>query len=512
MVIFNKIIQNIVCAVTLLFVTTNAYCAFKTLRTGSGISAILYSTKNPANEKNLHVQVPGDTNIYYGGLTTTPIEDTIRMSIDGTVYYLKLDEITPTFFISLTDITAGETFEIQLSPQGRFVIDCGNGDVQTINRTNTTNTTYSCTYTSGGNYTVGIGGLATSYSINATTAAISFYSSAHASPHPNRAKMTGISGDLGRIFPMLNTTTSGSPRFYETFRLTAITSIPPELFASVRGAPTSDMFRGTFSGCSSLTGSIPEELFSGITGAPASNMFRNTFANCRGLTSIPEGLFSGITGAPANDMFSYTFWGCSGLTGSIPAGLFGNLTGAPANNMFRETFYGCSGLTSIPVGLFGNLTGTPASSMFRYTFYGCSGLRDSIPEGLFGNLTGVPASEMFQGTFSGCSGLTGSIPAGLFGNLTGAPASYMFSSTFQGCSGLTSIPDGLFDGITGAEQSDMFRGTFSGCTGLRGQSAKSDGQYLYEKWPDVSVQATGCYGGGTWQNLDDAASIPSTWR
>ena len=479
MVIFNKIIQNIVCAVTLLFVTTNAYStSFKTLRTGSGISAILYSTKNPANEKNLHVQVPGDSNIYYGGLTTIPIEDTIRMSIDDTVYYLKLSEpVEPSFFVSLTDITAGETFEIQLSAQGNFTIDCGNGNVQTINRTDTTNTTYSCTYISGGNYTVGIGGLAISYSATISTA-ISFYSSAHAATHPNRAKMTGISGDLGQIFPILNATTSGSPRFYQTFRNTAITSMPPELFASVQGAPTNGMFYQTFYNCSGLT-SIPAGLFSGITGAPATNMFYQTFYNCSGLTSIPAGLFSGITGAPASSMFSGTFQNCSGLSGSIPAGLFGNLTGAPATAMFGNTFNGCSGLISIPEGLFSGITGAPASGMFQDTFNGCSGLSGSIPAGLFGNLTGAPAGAMFNRTFYDCSGLTGSIPEGLFGNLTGTPASMMFNRTFFGN------------------------------TGLRGSSAKSDGQYLYEKWPDAG---DGCYGGNAWQNLDDAASIPSTWR
>ncbi|MBQ7055523.1 MAG: hypothetical protein IJN91_01150 [Alphaproteobacteria bacterium] len=237
--------------------------------------------------------------------------------------------------------------------------------------------------------------------------------------------------------------------------------------------------------------------------------FMSTFDHASNLKTIPAGLFSGIYGAPVSNMFNHTFAWCHNLT-SIPARLFSGISGAPAKNMFLGTFSDCLSLTSIPDGLFAGISGAPASYMFSGTFQGCSKLT-SIPAGLFVGISGAPAESMFNSTFSGCSGLTGAIPDGLFGNLTGAPASNMFLGTFQDCSKLTSIPENLFGNISGTAQDYMFKNTFYNCTSLTGTSARINGQYLYEIWPDAnSDQVGGMYKNAT--GLSDYSNIPSAWK
>jgi hypothetical protein len=273
-----------------------------------------------------------------------------------------------------------------------------------------------------------------------------------------------------------------------------------------------DLFSGTFGGGHNVTMSGGFD----FEGAPAANMFRGTFYGCSNLTgSIPSGLFGNIFGAPAAQMFYATFFNCSNLTGSIPAGLFGNISGAPAAEIFLYTFYGCSKLTgSIPSGLFGNISGTPAADMFRSTFYNCSNLTGSIPSGLFGNISGAPAVNMFYATFFNCSNLTGSIPVGLFGDISGAPASSMFHNTFYNCSNLTgSIPVGLFGDISGEPAAEMFRQTFTRCSKLTGESAlMPDGvTHLYEQFSTASgTQCDNCFYGAT--GLNDYATMPAAWK
>ena len=222
-------------------------------------------------------------------------------------------------------------------------------------------------------------------------------------------------------------------------------------------------------------------------------------------------IFGTLTrGANNQPLFYQTFYNATNMTGSIPSDLFAGISGAPASDMFQDTFYGCSGLTSIPSDLFAGISGAPARYMFSGTFSGCSGLT-SIPSDLFAGISGAPARYMFQNTFDGCSGLTGAIPDGLFGNLTGAPAERMFDSTFYGCSKLTSIPENLFGNISGTAQNYMFYYTFSNCTSLTGPSARINGQYLYEIWPDAtSIQVNDMYYNAT--GLSDYSSIPSAWK
>ena len=338
------------------------------------------------------------------------------------------------FYITTTPTTS--SFDIMISAAGEYTIDWGDGSIDEITKTDTTTKTYSHTYDKAGEYIIGLGGKATLYNSNTTTAAVSFR---------NNKNIVGISGSLGEVFSTLSDGTQ--PRFYQTFY-----------------------------GCSGLTGEIPADLFAGVQGAPASGMFQYTFSGCSGLTSIPEDLFAGIQGAPASYMFWGTFKDCYSLT-NIPADLFAGIQGAPVGGMFQYTFSGCSGLTSIPEDLFAGIQGAPASYMFRETFYGCSGLTGEIPADLFAGIQGAPSKAMFYNTFNGCSGLTGEIPLGLFGNFTSkTPQSDMFYNTFNGCSKLTGPsarqPDGtyLYDYFNTATTKNV-GGMYTGATGLSDYSS-----------------------------------------
>ncbi|MBR4859839.1 MAG: hypothetical protein IKV10_00895, partial [Alphaproteobacteria bacterium] len=198
------------------------------------------------------------------------------------------------------------------------------------------------------------------------------------------------------------------------------------------------------------------------------------------------------------------------IDGSLGA-IFGTLSsGAQKQPRFFGTFRNATNMTSIPAKLFTGISGAPAPYMFAFTFDGCSGLTGAIPDGLFAGISGAPADHMFSSTFSGCSGLT-SIPENLFAGISGAPASYMFNCTFYGCSGLTSIPDGLFGDLSGTSNSSMFAYTFSHCSGLTGPSARINGKYLYEIWPDAMRGAVG----GMYYNatgLSDYSNIPDEWK
>ena len=531
----------------------------------------LTNVKSIANMKYLLTAVDvaneilnGEKTSNYGNteFATTRIADTIATNQAVETLVRKIDK-GPEFTLTTTPDT--NSFLFKISAAGEFVVDWGDGTVETITKADTTDKTYKHNYATAGAYTIGLSGQATAYNTSTSTAAISFSSGTSAVP----SKIASIDGSLGAIFGTLSSGTQKQPRFYQTFynatnmtgsipsdlfagisgapasnmfegtfaSCRGLTSIPENLFAGISGAPAGGMFESTFSGCSGLT-SIPENLFAGISGAPASNMFEGTFASCTGLTSIPENLFAGISGAPASYMFGSTFASCRGLT-SIPENLFAGISGAPAHYMFGSTFHGCSGLTSIPENLFAGISGAPAHYMFGSTFHGCSGLTGAIPDGLFAGISGAPASYMFYDTFSGCTGLT-SIPAGLFAGISGAPANSMFNSTFSGCSKLTSIPENLFAGITGAPassmfyqtfyncsgltsipenlfgnisgtaQSYMFQQTFFKCTSLTGPSARINGQYLYEIWSSATSSQVGdMYSGAT--GLSDYTCIPSDW-
>lgn len=161
---------------------------------------------------------------------------------------------------------------------------------------------------------------------------------------------------------------------------------------------------------------------------------------------------------------------------AIPSGLFDGIHGAPVSNMFDSAFFQCVKLTSIPENLFAGITGA-AEGMFLYTFSDCYGLT-KIPENLFSGIVG------------------------------GAPR--MFESTFNYCTNLTSIPENLFSGVTYLAEG-MFWGTFAFCDSLIGPSARINGQYLYEIWPDATYeQVGGMYNVSI--GLDDYDNIPDVWK
>ena len=307
------------------------------------------------------------------------------------------------------------------------------------------------------------------------------------------SNLTTINGPLfgGKITP-------GNNMFFRTFYDTPITSIPENLFAGISGAPAEVMFAATF--MNTQITSVPANLFGELNGNGAPNMFVSTFSGCDQLQTVEGPLFSG-TITPAEEMFSNTFYE-SGLT-SIPANLFGELNGNGAPNMFDSTFYGCDQLQTVEGPLFSGAI-TPAEYMFNETFYR-SGLT-SIPADLFAGVRGAPAEYMFNSTFRDTP-IT-SIPENLFAGISGAPATSMFAYTFDGTQ-ITSIPENLFAGISGPAADRMFYSTFASCTSLTGPSARINGQYLYEIWPDVST-STYTYRKAT--GLSDYAQIPDNWK
>lgn len=257
----------------------------------------------------------------------------------------------------------GDSVSFTLSAQGEFYIEWGDGSQETIIKTDTTNQTYSHSYSSSNyeGYLVRLAGLATDYNDDVTTATISFY---------NNSSISTIQGNLSMIFPTL--ANGKNPRFYQTFAGTSITgAIPANLFVDLTGAPVENMFYRTFYGSNGFRGTIPESLFGTMTGAPAKAMFYETFRGVSQLNgSVSEKLFSSITGAPAENMFYGTFYGLSKLRGKVSDGVFSGISGAPAPGMFNQTFANCSKLSALGANIFGDISGDPQPNMFYRTFYG----------------------------------------------------------------------------------------------------------------------------------------------
>ncbi|MCL2748529.1 MAG: hypothetical protein FWE50_00445 [Alphaproteobacteria bacterium] len=236
---------------------------YRTWNTSNGVSAFLRSTKTTTPSLMIKDSVGG---IYYGNLSST-LPGVFKLVHNGTLYSLaeqgKLQSscggIPSGFRVMLDGINPSDTFNFQISAPGNYAIHWGDGNMDTVNKAGTALTTYSHVYAAGGNYTVTIGGGATGYSNNTTTAAISFYNSI------NKNKIVGIDGDLGAIFPILNTSDTGSPRFYRTFK-----------------------------DCINMAGEVPSDLFAGIVGLPVTNMFAETFMGCTSIDSIGDGLFDGL--------------------------------------------------------------------------------------------------------------------------------------------------------------------------------------------------------------------------
>ena len=285
----------------------------------------------------------------------------------------------PTFTLTTSST---DSFQFKLSPKGKFLVNCGNNGTLSgegvsgniITKTDTSVYTYTCTWTTAAVQTIGFGGYVTEYSTDSTTTAIGFNIANDSQWDTNVKKITGISGSLGAIFGTVN---GSQPRFYRTFfaavNLGTYTqnTIPAELFYGVHGTPEPNMFKETFSGCTSLYGEIPETLFCEDPSDP-------TTENC-------------IMGEPATGMFYGTFDGCTGLYGSIPASLFAGLGYSSTTDMFSRMFAGCSGLSSIK-------TGSTVTSYVPGTFLSAVNI-----------FATDPVKNMLSGT-----GLSSSCPAGTY--------------------------------------------------------------------------------------------------
>lgn len=252
----------------------------------------------------------------------------------------------------------------------------------------------------------------------------------------------------GNLGAIFSTLADGTqPRFYRTFYRAHLPAIPPELFKGIHGQPTTYMFFDTFT-LNMGVPSIPEDLFSSIQGTPTEGLFRSTFSNMYAVKEIPEKLFSTIQGPPAKGMFQGTFTTDHAIK-SIPANLFAGISGPPAENMFDSTFANFWGL-------------------------------ESIPENLFADISGPPAAYMFHGTFTACHKVT-------------------------------AIPENLFGNISGDAKTNMFYQMFANCENITSPSARINGKYLYEIWPNATHGQVGrCYYNAP--NLADYADIPDAWK
>ena len=256
-------------------------------------------------------------------------------------------QMVPTWRLEIETTGASQAYSFNIASGSNIdlKVDWGDGTVETI----TTTGIKSHTYADAGTYYMHIRGSGTGLSIRQDST----------SDYANAQKVKSTSAIRG---------IQGIVNFRDTFRNTAITSIPADLFRYNTLVSTSG-FSFTFFGCSGLTGSIPDDLFR-----------YNTLVSTYG--------------------FYYTFYGCSGLTGSIPADLFRYNTLVSTGGFFA-TFRNCFGLTgSIPADLF--RYNTLVSTLgFSATFRSCSGL-EVAPDGLFKYNT---AADSWQGCFQNCTKL-----------------------------------------------------------------------------------------------------------
>ncbi len=333
---------------------------------------------------------------------------------------------TTKFSLNTTNLTVNDTFNFSISATGTFYVDCGTDGTlsgtgalnKTVIRTDTNESLYTCTYTSGGAKTIRMAGRATGYN-SIIEDYIRKYAAIRFGGLENNEGTTPylireISGSIGQIFPTLGQGVNLRPAFIATFARTKIRNIPANLFNDVYGTTTS-MFLATFLRCDLLI-SIPENLFTGITGG-SYKLFDRTFYGCTSLTSLPESLFRDVIHA-SDDEFMNTFAYCSSLT-SIPAKLFSGITKG-SSYMFNATFGNCTRLTSIPAGLFSGIT-TSAAYMFRYTFSNCTNITGYIPPSAFAGLVANNSqmeTGMWTNTFNNAN-LATSCPAGTVQFITG---------------------------------------------------------------------------------------------
>lgn len=244
--------------------------------------------------------------------------------------------------------------------------------------------------------------------------------------------------------------------------------------------------------------------------------FRGLFGDLKiGVERFPDTLFAGLYGQATDYMFADAL---SGAGGSVRyyGSVFKNVDLKPAPYMFSGTFAKLGGMFE-GAGLFSGVKGAPTPYLFSNTFSSNPQGYVSIPAGLFATIQGAPAEGMFSNTFYGWGANSiSTIPDDLFAGISGAPAKNMFNGTFNGWLRLKEIPENLFRNISGPAMDGMFVNTFYNAgLAISGPSAKIDGRYLYEIWPDATAaQVGGCYGGGYSPptGLTDYADIPAVWK
>ena len=200
---------------------------------------------------------------------------------------------------TLTTTPDTSSFSFSISAAGEFVVDWGDGTVETITKPDTTNTTYSHNYDTANTYTIGLSGQATAYSSGRCTWSHCDYTSISFS---NNTNLHAVSGSLGEIFGILSdgTMANFSRSFYNCNNLI---SISDNLFKDGNGQITSDNFMSTFWGCRNLM-AIPETLL----GNDSSIFTRNS-----SIGYAFEAMFTGcdaLTGPSAriNGQYLYEIW------------------------------------------------------------------------------------------------------------------------------------------------------------------------------------------------------------
>ena len=293
--------------------------------------------------------------------------------------------------IETTGASQAYSFNIASGSDIDLDVDWGDGTVETI----TTTGIKSHTYADAGTYYMRIRGSGTGLSIRQDST----------SGYANAQKVKSTSAIRG---------IQGIVNFQETFRNTAITRIPADLFRYNTLVSTSG-FSHTFLGCTGLT-SIPADLFRYNTLVSTSG-FRYTFYGCTGLTSIPTDLFKYNT-LVSTDGFFYTFYGCSGLE-VAPDGLFkyntavdswqGCFQNCTKLQLSQYMFYDAGGETT----RFLNQSPDFASFVSRSSFSGTQGTAPALWDCSYG--TGTPTStSAFAGAGNSTTSLTNynDIPAG----------------------------------------------------------------------------------------------------
>jgi len=372
--------------------------------------------------------------------------------------------------VRLTILNAS-TFAFYISASGDFSIDWGDGNVDTITKTNTTNTLYSHTYDFQGNYYVTITGTATGY--NTVNGCIAF-------SHNTNPVIKSAWGSLGTIFPMID-------------------DVYPE-----------NMFNSLFKGCTGLS-YVDKYLFANIS-TTSNSMFQSVFQGCSALKSLDENIFSPVVGLPKDHLF-YLAFAASGLE-SVSGNLFKSISGQPENYAFANAFLTCGSLKSIPADLFSTIVGVPKMNLFQSTFSSCGSL-EAVPAGLFSGINGLLQSSTFYQTFSNCKAIK-SVPAGVFGAFTGNPATSCLNGIFYNCLALETVDSGMWnlDGMNNYNAATMLDNLFKGCVKLTSSSptlSSSSTTKLWEKFTAYTPNS----GNKPFTNctlMSDYASVPSTWR